>query len=391
MSTPIPERRPGSGHVVQPDASDERPASDQTAPMAGASGQANAPHGLRELAEHARAAGGVPPRSPDVVFAAPRSPSQSQQPGTTGAAATQASTTCTITSRNDLRALLDSPQSETVDTLIVEGALDDRDFLLFPRSVRHLTLDIAQGVTPAALAYLEALALRSLSAQPRTQVGDDGAIVLGQHPTLESVILTANRVGDRGAQGLSRSATLRSADLSENCIGEIGGFAFAQSALQELLFYDNELSAKSAAALIRESRAIALAFGGNPIRDPSEIAFEVSRNTRLKFFDVTNCRVGNAELGAIATNRSIEALVLDGNLFDISGLQMLAPNRTLRSLKVADNDRLRDDSAILLSRMTWLEELDVGDIEFGVDGFLALAVLHRQGVRVVADWPEGLP
>jgi hypothetical protein len=157
------------------------------------------------------------------------------------------------------------------------------------------------------------------------------------------------------------------------------------------LFYDNELSAKTAAALIRESRAIALAFGGNPIRDPSEIAFEVSRNTRLKFFDVTNCRVGNAELGAIATNRSIEALVLDGNLFDISGLQMLAPNRMLRSLKVADNDRLRDDSAILLSRMTWLEELDVGDIEFGVDGFLALAVMHRQGVRVVADWPEGLP
>lgn len=390
MPLPFPERRPCSGHAVQPNAGDERPVSNQTAPIAGASGHAEIPPGLRELAEHARVAGGVPPRSPEVVFAAPGSPSQSQHPGITGAAATPASTTCTITSLDDLHALLDSPQSETVDTLIVEGALEDRDFSLFPRSVRHVTLDI-EGVTPAALAYLEALALRSLTAHPRTQVGDDGAIVLGQHPTLESVILTANRVGDRGAQGLSRSATLRSADLSENCIGDRGGVAFAQSTLKTMLFYDNELSAKTAAALIRESRAIALAFGGNPIRDPSEIAFEVSRNTRLKFFDVTNCRVGNAELGAIATNRSIEALVLDGNLFDISGLQMLAPNRMLRSLKVADNDRLRDDSAILLSRMTWLEELDVGDIEFGVDGFLALAVMHRQGVRVVADWPEGLP
>ncbi|WP_254366805.1 hypothetical protein [Paraburkholderia sp. NMBU_R16] len=180
--------------------------------------------------------------------------------------------------------MLDSPQSETVDTLIVEGAFDDRDFSLFPRSVRHLTLDIVQGVTPAALACLEALALRSLTAHPRTRVGDDGAIVLGRHPTLESVILTANGIGDRGAQGLSPSATLRSADLSENCIGDRGGVAFTQSALEEILFYDNELSAKTAAALIRESRAIALAFGGNPIREASEIAFEVSRNTRLKFF-----------------------------------------------------------------------------------------------------------
>jgi hypothetical protein len=390
MSTPIPDRRPGSDPAAQNDTGVERSSPDHTAPSGGATAQPNVRSELGELADRSRAEG-VPPRSPRVVFASPGSAPQSQPPLADNAYARPAPGAARITSPDELRALLDSRQSETVDTLIVVGPFDERDFRLFPKSVRHLTLDIEGGATPAALAYLEALPLRSLSAEPRTQAGNEGAIVLGRHPTLESVVMPANGIGDRGAQGLSQSATLRSADLSENSIGDKGGTAFVHSAFEELLFYENELGPKSAAALIRESRAIALGFGGNPIREASEIAFEVSQNTRLKFLDLGNCHLGNAELGLVATNPSIESLGLDGNTFNILGLRTLASNRTLKSLKVADNDRLFDDSAILLSRMTWLKELSVGGIEFGDDGFRALAKLHQSGVRVEADWPAGLP
>jgi len=390
MSTPIPGRRPYSDSAAQTDAGVERSSSDHTAPSGGATAQPDARSELRELVERVRAER-VPRRSTNAIFGSPGSAPQSQPPLADNAYARPAPVAARITSLDELHALLDSPQSETVDTLIVVGQFDERDFGLFPKSVRHLTLDIEGGATPAALAYLEALPLRSLSAEPRTQAGNEGAIVLGRHPTLESVVMPANGIGDLGAQGLAQSATLRSADLSENWIRDMGGMAFVHSAFEELLFYENELGPKSAAALIREGSAIALGFGGNLIRETREIALEVSRNTGLKFLDLGNCHLGNAELGLVATNPSIESLGLDGNTFNILGLRTLASNLTLKSLRVADNDRLFDDSAILLSRMTWLKELDVGGIEFGNDGFRALAKLHQSGVRVEADWPEGLP
>ena len=390
MLPPTPGRRPGSDSVSPQGADVEQSIADAATPIVEAAEQPDAPPGLRELAARSRVAG-VPPRSPDVVFASPGSSLQSQLLRIDGIRATHALAALTITSPDELRALLDSPQSETVDTLIVAGAFDERHFRLFPKSVRHLTLDVVEGAKPAALEQLEGLPLRSLIAEPRTQAGDEGAIVLGRHPTLESVVMPANRVGDEGAKGLSRSVTLRSADLSENCIGDKGGIAFVGSAVEELLFYENELGAKSAAALIRENRAIALGFGGNFINEGRQVALEVSRNTRLKFLDLGNCHLGNAEIGAIAGNTSIVSLGLDGNSFNILGLRMLVTNRMLKSLRLGDNDRLFDDSAILLSHMTWLEELDVGGIDFRDDGFLALAELHHRGVRVEADWPEGLP
>lgn len=226
MLPPLPDRRPGSDSVSPQRADVEQSTSDAAMPIVKAAEQPDAPPGLRELAERSRSAGGVPPRSHDVVFASPGSSLEPHPLRTDGVRATHASATQKITSLDELHALRDSPESETVDTLILAGEFDERHFGQLPKSVRHLTLDIAGGAEPAALAQLEDLELRSLMAEPRTQVGDEGAIVLGRHPTLESVIMPANRVGDEGAKGLSRSLTLRSADLSENCIGDKGGMAF---------------------------------------------------------------------------------------------------------------------------------------------------------------------
>ncbi len=253
---------------------------------------------------------------------------------------------------HDRRALGELHNYPNLTSLQLEGNFTLQDLKALPATLRHLDLSACTGGAKSfeAIAYLAGLPLESLNVAG-ADIGDDGARLLAANPSLRALNAANGGIGAAGARALAESPVLASLDLTRNGIGDEGARALADSRSLTNLAVLN--------CLVTDVGARALAGNGTlTALDLGNLITETGNELEQAGYDRTANEITARGAWALAQNRSLTSLSIQGNLCGDGGVQALAKNRTLTSLNVAYTD-MTPASATELARNPVLTSLSV--------------------------------
>ena len=204
------------------------------------------------------------------------------------------------------------------------------------------------GALLIANSLIENSALRVLDMSDNA-IGTDGAKAiansLAMNSSLEVLNMNNNSITQNGAIAiadyLAKNASLEMLKIDGNCIGSVGARAIANSLEQNttlniLCMNDNAICPNGATA----------------------VAEMIQKNTSLEFLDISNNSIDDSGTTQIANslthNASLWELHMNNNFIGKDGAKAIAANlsnnRKLRSLAIADNSEIDEESVILMIR-----------------------------------------